>query len=179
MVDPCVFCLMVAGDVVAMLVFHVDDIKIAATEMVTEVVVSALNQRFPTKHLWEVEWYMGSEYKMDREKGTLDISQTRFIQNVLNRFCVSKSSPIPVTPSLDLRHVSEEETVVDVPFREIVGSLMWIASPMRPDIANAVRAVARFSHDPKPIHYKAAQKILKYLNATSDLGSTFGRDTRN
>ena len=61
---------MVAGDVVAMMVFHVDDIKIAATEKVTEVVVSALNQRFPTKHLGEVEWYMGSEYKRDREKDT-------------------------------------------------------------------------------------------------------------
>ena len=55
MEDPCVFRLMVAGDVVAMMVFHVDDIKIAATEKVTEVVVSALNQRFPTKHLGEVE----------------------------------------------------------------------------------------------------------------------------
>ena len=177
LVDPCVFRLMVAGDVVAMMVFHVDDIKIAATEKVTEVVVSALNQRFPTKHLGEVEWYMGSEYKRDREKGTLEISQTQFIQSVLNRFGVSKSSPIPATPFLDLRHVSEEETVVDVPFREIVGSLMWIANQTRPDIANAVRAVARFSHDPKPIHYKAAQKILEYLNATSDLGLTFRRDS--
>ena len=31
-VDPCVFRLMVAGDVVAMMVFHVDDSKIATTE---------------------------------------------------------------------------------------------------------------------------------------------------
>ena len=59
---------------------------------------------------------------------------------------------------MDLRHVREEEAVVDVPLREIVGSLMWIANQTRPDIANAVRAVARFSHDPKPIHYKAARK---------------------
>ena len=125
LVDPCVFRLMVAGDVVAMLVFHVDDIKIAATEQVTEVVVSALNQRFPTKYLGGVEWYMGSEYnKRDREKGTLEIFQTQFIQSVLNRFSVSKSSPISATPSLDIRHVSEGETVVNAPFRGIVGSLM-------------------------------------------------------
>ena len=53
----------------ATIVFHVDDIKIAATEEVTDVVVSALNQRFCTKHLGEVEWYMGSEYRRHREKG--------------------------------------------------------------------------------------------------------------
>ena len=56
--------------------------------------------------------------------------------------------------------MSEVQTVVDVPFRDIVGSLMWIVNQTRADIANAVRATARFSHDPKPIHYKAAQKIL-------------------
>ena len=54
----------------------------------------------------------------------------------------------PATPSLDLKHVSDEEIVVDVPFREIVGSLMWIATQTWPDIGNAVRAVVRFSHDP-------------------------------
>ena len=50
---------------------------------------------------------MGSEYKRDREKGTLEISQTQFIRNVLNRFDVSKSSPVPATLSLDLRHVKQ------------------------------------------------------------------------
>ena len=112
---------------------------------------------------------MGSEYERDRDKGTLEISQTQFIQSVLNRFGVSKSSLIPATPSLDLRNVSEE-TVVGVPFREIVGSLMWVANQTRPDIANAVRAIARFCHDPKPIHHKATQTILEYLNSTPDLG---------
>ena len=74
LVVDCVFRLIVAGDVVAMLVFHVNDIKIAATEEVTEVIGSALNQRFPIKHFGEVEWYMGSEYKRDREKGIVEIS---------------------------------------------------------------------------------------------------------
>ena len=125
----------------------------------------------------QVEWYMGSEYKRDRKRGTLEISQTQFIKSVLNRFDVSKTSYIPATPSLDLRYASEEETMVDVPFREIVGSLMWISNQTRPDIANAVRAVARFSHEPKPTHYKAALKILEYLNATSDLGLVFKKSS--
>ena len=60
------FRLKVAGDVVVMLVFHVDDFKIAATEEVTEVVASAFNQRFPTKHIGEVEWYVDSMRKRDQ-----------------------------------------------------------------------------------------------------------------
>lgn len=73
--------------------------------------------------------------------------------------------------------MSEEETVRDVPFREIVGSLMRIAHQTRPDIANKVRTIARFSHDAKAVHYKVAHNILEHLNATSDLGFTLGRDS--
>ena len=99
----------------------------------------------------EVEQYLGSEYKRDREKVTLEISQIQVIRSVLNRFYVSKSSPVPAAPSLDPRPLSEE-TVEDVPFCEIVGSLMWIANQTRPDVVNAVPAIARFSHDPKANH---------------------------
>ena len=153
LVGPCVFRVIVAGDFVAMTVSHADDINIAATEEITEVVVRVLIERFLTKHLGRVEWYTGSdsECKRDREKGIWEISQTRFIRSVINRFDVSKSSPIPATSSLDLRHVYDEDALTDVPFREIVRSLMWIANLTRPDIANAVLAIARFSHDPKPI----------------------------
>ena len=176
LVDPCVFRLMLNDAVVAMLVVHVDDIKIAATKEVTDSVVADLNKRFPTKHLGEVTWYMGSEYRRDREKGTLEISQTQFIRNVVDRFGITKTSPIPASPSLDLRYVSDEEPVVDANFREIVGSLMWIANQTRPDISNAVRAIARFSHNPKEVHVKAARKVLEYLSATAHLGLTFRKE---
>ena len=54
-----------------------------------------------------------------------------------------------------------------MPFREVVGSLMWITSQTRPNVSNAVRAVARHSHEPKKSHWKAAQKILTYLLETA------------
>ena len=104
---------------------------------------------------------MSSEYRRDREKGTLEISQTQFIRNVVDCFGITKTSPIPASPSLDLRYVSDEEPVVDANFREIVGSLMWIANQTRRDISNAVRANARFSHNPKEVHAKAARKIFE------------------
>lgn len=63
LVDSCAFLLRVTDDVVAIMVFHVDDIMIAATEGVIKAIVGALNQRFSTKHLGAIEWYICSDYK--------------------------------------------------------------------------------------------------------------------
>ena len=46
----------------------------------------------------------------------------------------------------------------------------------RPDIANAVRAVARQAHDPAERHWRAVRKIIAYLNKTKDLGLVFVKD---
>lgn len=121
---------MANDDVAAMVVVHMDDIKIAATatKEITHSEVAGLSKRFPTKHLGEVTCYMGSKYKRDREKGTLKgtlaIVQTQIVQTVVERFVITKTIPIPESPSLDLRHMSDEETTVaNANFRAIVGSL--------------------------------------------------------
>ena len=41
---------------------------------------------------------------------------------------------------------------------------------IRPDIANAVRIVARFQGDPKEYHFVAVKRILRYLKGASDYG---------
>ena len=53
---------------------------------------------------------------------------------------------------------------------------MWLSTPTRPDIANAVRAVARYCTAPRAIHWKAALGILKYINGTSEYGITFQKE---
>ena len=67
-------------------------------------------------------------------------------------------------------------TVVSIFFAvEAVGSLMWLVTMTRPDIANAVRAVARHSHSPTERHWKAVLKIIEYLLDSKYLGLTFER----
>ena len=46
------------------------------------------------------------------------------------------------------------EPDVDKPFRSLVEHLIWLANQTRPDILNAVRTVARYSHAPKLVHWK-------------------------
>ena len=61
--------------------------------------------------------------------------------------------------------------------REAVGSLMWLSTMTRPDITKAVRAVARYAHEPTERLWQAIMKILSYLNRTKSLGITYVRDS--
>ena len=51
---------------------------------------------------------------------------------------------------------------------------MWLANQTRPDIANAVRAVARYTNSPREVHWKTAVGILDVF-FTSECGITFKR----
>ena len=108
---------------------------------------------------------------------TIEISQESYIRSVLERFNICRTSSILASLANDNRSLKEDEGAGDVPFREVVGSLMWIASQTRPDISNAVRAVARHSHEPKRSHWKAAQKILYYALETAHLTLKFKQDS--
>ena len=59
--------------------------------------------------------------------------------------------------------------------RESIGSLMWLSTMTRPDITNAVRAVARYAHEPTERLWQAITKIMSYLNGTKSLGITYVR----
>ena len=76
---------------------------------------------------------------------------------------------------LNLKEFEKDEPEGDWSFREVVGSLMWLANQTRPDISDAIRAVARCVHAPKSVHWGTALTILKYLRTTRNLGITCQR----
>ena len=81
----------------------------------------------------------------------------------MNRFGVNSSSDIPASPGVELGPIKEGEPRGDRPYRETVGSLMWLSTMTKPDISNVVRAEARQSHNPTDRHWKAVMKIIPYL----------------
>ena len=99
------------------------------------------------------------------------MSQRAFIKSVASRYGVNTVSVLPASQSADLGPRREGEPVCDKSVRAAVGSLIWVGGMTRPDIiANAVRAVARQAHDPAEGHWRAACKIISYLNVTNKLG---------
>ena len=93
----------------------------------------------------------------------------------MKRFDVQSISDIPASPGADLGPKQGNNPGGDWPVREAVGSLMWLATMTRPDITNAVQAVARYTHEPTERLWQAIMKILSYLNGTKSLGITYVR----
>ena len=141
------------------LVVHVDDIFVEGKERCDQV-GEDLNRMVPVKNLGEVKWYSGCFYERDREAGRLKISQQRYTEELREKFDVNWGGSIPLCTTCKLWEFDVDEPTIGRVFRELIGSLLWIALLSRPDIVNAVRAVARYCSAPKMVHWKAALSIL-------------------
>ena len=175
--DACVFRLMEEGLVVLTLVVHVDDVFSVGKKERYEKFCRDLGKMVPVKDLGPLSWYSGCFYERDRESGRLTISQENYALELAADYGIEwgKSVPLGVGVGVKLGEFDVDEEDVMMPFRELIGSLMWLAMMTRPDIANAVRAIARYCAHPKLRHWEAARDVLGYVRRTSGMGISFQR----
>jgi hypothetical protein len=69
----------------------------------------------------------------------------------------------------------ERAHMKQIPYASVVGSLMYAQVCTRPDIAFAVGMLGRYQNDPGMDHWKAAKKVLRYLQGTKDYMLTYKR----
>ena len=135
---------------------HVDDIFAVGRKERCDWFCEDFNHLVPINNLGELRWYAGCHYSRDK----VTISQKSFTEKTVKQFGVTTGRNTPLSTDAFLEEFDEDEPDEMWPFRELVGSLMWLATQTRPDILNGVRAVARFTHAPKHKHWKAARGIL-------------------
>ena len=76
---------------------------------------------------------------------------------------------IPADPNQELyspEQAGDPQDITTAPYREAVGSLMYLSAATRPDITFAVNQASRFLENPTTVHWKAVKRILKYLKGT-------------
>ena len=103
----------------------------------------------------------------------MTLSRQTLPENTAARFDVCIGRNTPLLNGLKLEESDENEPVDDWPFRELVGCLMWLANQTRPDVANAVRAVARYANQPREVHWRTAIGILEYVFSMGDFCVSF------
>ena len=61
------------------------------------------------------------------------------------------------------------------PYRQLVGELFYLVTYTRPDLAQSVGYLSRFTANPTEEHWKALIPVLRYLRKTLSLGLSFNR----
>ena len=127
-----------------MLIVGSDDKMIASTK-------NMLNSRFDTKNMGFVDVILG--IKIKRTSDRLILSQSYYVDNILGKFDKDNSG-IAKTPVDVTLHLSKNkgESVSQVEYSRVIGSLMYLMSCTRPDIAYAVNKLSRYMSNPGVMH---------------------------
>ena len=63
---------------------------------------------------------------------------------------------------------AEALQMATLPYRELIGSLLWVSNGTRPDVTYPVNTLTMFTSNPALLHWRAALRILGFLNATKN-----------
>ena len=173
--DLCVFRKVVDREVALIVCVHVDDLEETAKEKSTfDAFYAQLKDESPVNDMGDLSWYLGCAPERDKMEGVVKMTQAVFVDSLVDRFDIQyETQTIASSVEFDLGPKMIHEKGGDWPYKQAVGGLLWISGMTRPDIASAVRAVARHVHNPAARHWKAFRKITTYLKATKDLGVVF------
>nr|GEU55374.1 hypothetical protein [Tanacetum cinerariifolium] len=133
-----------------------------------------LSSRFSMKDIREADVILG--IKIKRENKGIVITQSHYIEKILNKFnredCSSVSTPINLVEKLK---PNTGKPVEQLEYSRAIGCLMYAMTSTRPDIAYAIGRLSRFTSNPSRQHWKVITKVFKYLRGTKDYGLSYVR----
>ena len=180
--DSCIYMKRVENKMI-MIALYVDDLIIGSDcPHLMKETKGKLNNRFDMKDLGKLRFCLGIEVLWNKN-GSCGLRQTSYVLETLEKFNMSDCKPVstPMVSGLKLSkqmcaNTDEEKfEMAKVPYRSAVGSLIYMVTGTRPDIAVAVGEVSKYLENPGPQHWMAVKRILRYLKGTFDYGLLYWR----
>ncbi|CAI7753899.1 unnamed protein product [Closterium sp. NIES-54] len=155
---------------------YVDDVVFATadTEALAHV-KSELQKRHTCTDLGELTSCLGLRITRYRAQRTITLTQSHMVQQVLQRFGFTYSSPqsTPLPTGYSLSAPPSDESVEPSgPYPELEGYLMYLMTCTRPDLAYPLSLLARYVAPGRhrKVHWDVAKRVLRYLCSTSGMG---------
>tara|TARA_R110002050_G_scaffold112373_2_gene226573 strand:+ start:140 stop:2506 length:2367 start_codon:yes stop_codon:yes gene_type:complete len=159
---------------------YVDDLILSSkSQPLIDWVLTHLRGRFPIRDVKKLSWTVGIRVCSDLYGNGFYMSQSSYITSLVNRFLPDESrlkSFIPMEVDFGKSECDTEQltTRADVKqYQALIGSLNYLSHASRPDIMYSVNALSRFLQSPRVGHWKAALRVVKYLNHTPHLSIEF------
>lgn len=175
--DGCIFRRFAKNDrEILIIAIYVDDGLICCSNLgMMSNVIDHLRSKFEIK-LMDPRCFVGLEIHRNRRARTLFINQELYATKILERFSMlsakSASTPFDCNQRLCIAGANDGKyhPDVNVPYRQAIGSLMYLMIGSRPDIAYAIGILSRYSEHPKLAHWYAVKRVFQYIRATTGYG---------
>jgi len=152
----------------------------------TDRVEQELKTKFEINIIGEPSILLGMKINRDEEKKTISLSQTHYIDSLLEHFGLANANMVstPMDPNVNLDEEEDEgkgekegkdmDERGPETYATTIGSLMYAALTTHPDITYAVQRLAQFTKNPRPKHWTAVKRIFRYLKGTRTHALTYG-----
>ena len=170
------------GDVRIFVPIYIDDITFASkSTSAVDAAVKELSSHFKCRDLGATEFLLGVGITRDRSKRSISLHQRQFILDMLERYGMSDCQPVhtPMSPNtiltkdMDPLAPEEKEFMCSIPYLSAIGTLQYLATMTRADIAYVVVLLARFSSNPGPKDWQAVKHLFRYLKGTLEYKLTY------
>ena len=157
---------------VAICIYVDDGLLFANNENLLNVYIKKLGDEFDMR-FGPVQTFVGMEIEF--KEGCISIKQANYIRKIITRFGMNAAKPAitPIDSNVKLSKTGTngvESKRVQVPYRNIIGSLLYAAMGTRPDICFSVNLLSRFCEEPRMIHWRMAKNVLRYLIGKEEAG---------
>lgn len=171
--DKCVYTGFINNDFVRLALYVDDGLIMAKSRRALDMVITVLKESFEVT-IGDTSCFVGMQIDRNRDEKAIFVHQTAYIRRMLSRFNMSdaKGNSVPADPHTVLQSPDEpsREYAEKIPYREAVGSLLFLAMVSRPDIEYAVNVVSRYSSNYDNSHWQAVKRIFRYLKETCSWG---------
>ena len=122
--------------------------------------------------------FLGTQVSRVLSTGDIHLSQSGYINKILDIFGLEDSSPRDTSMESKLRLTKakageESSNELRERYQAVVGSLVWASTQTRPDIAYSVSVLGQFAANPTKSHYTGTKHVLRYLHGSSEHGITY------
>lgn len=174
--DPCLYF-----KIGIYVLIYVDDV-ILLSKNVNDLnkVKQELMKKFKMKEFVDDKKILFLGLEIEKLGNDLVISQKGLIKKILEKFNFTecKTQNIPLQPKLYL-NTENCNSNVNLPYRELIGSLMYIMLGSRPDLCYAITYFSQYQNCYSEEHWTHLKNVLRYVKLTENYVLRYTKSSNN
>lgn len=124
-----------------------------------------------------LHWYVS--ICIERDPDYIALSQSAYIEQKLSEYNLElmNLSPIPMQTNFYDKAIAHKDDPVEglEVYREMIGSLQYLVTRTRPDIATAVSILSQDTNRPNAFLFKCVKRVYAYLKGTKSFRLVYKR----